>query len=58
MTTAKYKIRIINETILDLASVNEAKQVADIIESRQSVSNFLGNLTYTYSEIEKVDCNG
>jgi hypothetical protein len=55
MTTVKYKIKIINETILDLNSLNEAKQVADMLENRDTVPNFLGNIIYTYSEIEKVN---
>ena len=55
MTATKYKVRIINETLFDDVTVDEAKQLADILESRNSISRFLGVLTYTYSEIEKVD---
>jgi hypothetical protein len=53
MTTTKFKIKVINETILDLTSMNEAKQIADILEERNSIPTFLGNISYTYSEIEK-----
>lgn len=55
MTITKYKVKIINETLFDDITLNEAKQLADLLESRNSVSRFLGVLTYTYSEIEKVD---
>lgn len=55
MTTVKYKIKIINETVLDLDSINEAKQIADLLEARDFVPNFLGNVIYTYSEIEKIN---
>ena len=55
MTATKYKVRIINETLLDDVSIDEAKQVADLLESRNAISRFLGLLTYTYSEIERVD---
>lgn len=55
MTATKFKVRIINETLFDDVTVDEAKQLADILESRNSISRFLGVLTYTYSEIEKVD---
>jgi hypothetical protein len=55
MTTTKFKIKVVNETVLDLVSLNEAKQIADILEERNSIPTFLGNLSYTYSEIEKVE---
>ena len=55
MTTPKYKVRIINETVFDDIDMTEAKQLADILESRKAIDRFLGVLTYTYSEIEKVN---
>ena len=55
MTSTKFKIKIINETIIDDVSVFEAKQVADILENRNAISTFLGNITITYSEIERVN---
>jgi len=55
MTTTKFKIKVINETILELESLNEAKQIADLLEERNSISNFIGNISYTYSEIEKFE---
>lgn len=58
MTTVKYKIKVVNETILDLVSINEAKQIADILEQRNAIPTFLGNIAYTYSEIEKVTIDG
>ncbi len=54
MTTTKFKIRVINETVLDLISLNEAKQIADILEERNAIPTFLGNIAYTYSQIEQV----
>lgn len=54
-TVTKFKIKVINETILELETLNEAKQIADMMEERNSISNFLGNITYTYSEIEKIE---
>lgn len=56
MTTAtKFKIKVINETILELDTLNEAKQIADMMEERNAIPNFLGNITLTYSEIEKIE---
>jgi hypothetical protein len=55
MTATKYKIKIINETVLDLDSISEAKQIADLLEAREFIPNFLGNVIYTYSEIEKMN---
>lgn len=55
MNTTKYRVKIINEAVFDDISVDEAKQLADILESRNAISRFAGVLTYTYSEIEKVD---
>lgn len=53
-TATKFKIKVINETILELETLNEAKQIADMMEERNAISNFIGNITYTYSEIEAV----
>jgi hypothetical protein len=47
-------VKIINETILDDVSDSEAEEIAEILQNRNSISRFLGVLTYTYSEIEKV----
>lgn len=55
MLETKVRIKIINETILDNISMLEAKQIADILEVRNSIPTFLGNISYTYSEIEKVE---
>jgi hypothetical protein len=55
MITTKFKIKVINETILELESLSEAKQIADLLEERNSISNFIGNISYTYSEIEKFE---
>lgn len=51
----KFKIKIINETIIDDVTVNEAKQIADMLENRNAISSFLGKMSFTYSEIEKVN---
>lgn len=55
MTTTKYKIRVINETIVDDVSLNEAKQIADILETRNGIDKFVGKVCITYSEVEKID---
>lgn len=55
MTAMKYKIKIINETLVDEVSLEEAKQLADILQNRNAMSTFLGKLTITYSEIESVN---
>ncbi len=52
MTITKYKIKVINETILNDVSKNEAEQIAEMLEMRNSIPTFLGNISYTYSEIE------
>lgn len=55
MTATKYKIKIINETIFNDLDLNEAKQLADILENRNAIPTFLGNVTITYSEIERLN---
>jgi hypothetical protein len=55
MLETKVRIKIINETILKDISMAEAEQIADILIVRNSIPTFLGNMSYTYSEIEEVD---
>jgi hypothetical protein len=55
MLETKIRVKIISETILNDVSLNEAKQIADMLEMRSSIPTFLGNISYTYSEIEKVE---
>ena len=55
MLETKVRIKIINETILDNISMVEAEQIAEILEVRNSIPTFLGNISYTYSEIEEVE---
>lgn len=55
MTATKFKVKIINETIIDDVSLYEAQQVADILENRNAISKFLGSLVITYTEIERVN---
>ena len=55
MLETKIRIKVINETIINDISLNEAKQIADMLEMRNSIPTFLGNISYTYSEIEKVE---
>ena len=50
----KYKITITKETILELASENEAKQVAEMLASRETNLPTLGGFSYTYSDYELV----
>jgi hypothetical protein len=54
MTVTKYRIKVINETIVDEVSLDEAKQIADMLEMRHATHSFLGKISFTYSEIEKV----
>jgi hypothetical protein len=55
MLETKVRIKIINETILNDISMIEAEQIADILVVRNSIPAFLGNISYTYSEIEEVN---
>lgn len=55
--STQFKIRVINETVLDDISTNEANQIAEMIASRFSIPTFIGNVAYTYTEIEEV-CSG
>lgn len=50
----KYKVRIVNETVIEDINENEINLIAEILENRNSMPKFLGALSYTYSEIEKV----
>lgn len=53
--TTTYRIIITKETILDLTSEDEAKQVADILLSRENSPNFAGHVTISYSDYETVN---
>jgi hypothetical protein len=55
MLESKIRVKIINETILSDISLSEAQQIADMLEIRNVIPTFLGNISYTYSEIEKVE---
>lgn len=54
-TATKFKIKVINETILNDISKSEAEQIAEILEMRNTIPTFLGNVSYTYSEIEQMN---
>ena len=54
----KYKVKVINETYINALSDNEAKQIAEILITRQSTASLLGHDVFTYSEIEKEVNNG
>lgn len=55
MLETKIRVKIINETILSGVSFIEAQQIADMLEMRNAIPTFLGNVSYTYSEIETVE---
>ena len=50
----QYKVRIIKDVYLDLLSINEAEQIADLIASRESQMTTLGSLTSVYTEVSEV----
>jgi hypothetical protein len=52
--TTHYKLKVIKEIILGLETKNEAEQIADLLASRET-SNFIGNLSYVYTEIEELE---
>lgn len=54
MTMTNYKLKIIKEIILGLETKTEAEQIADLLASRET-SNFVGNLSYIYTEIEELE---
>lgn len=49
-----YKIKIVKETVLDLDSENEAKQVAEILTMREVNHDFLGHVCMIRSDYELV----
>jgi ERCC4-type nuclease len=48
------KVNGINKINLDLLSMNEAEQIADLIASRESQMTTLGNLTSVYTEVSEL----
>jgi hypothetical protein len=54
MTTNRYKIKVIKETILDLDSDQEAEQIAELYASRETGSKMLGGVAFVYSDYELV----
>lgn len=53
MTMTNYKLKIVKEIILGLENQTEAEQIADILASRETI-NFVGNLSYIYTEVEEL----
>lgn len=49
-----YRIKITKETILNLESENEAKQVAELLSSREVKHDFIGNVCIVHSDYEFV----
>ena len=50
----QFKVRIVKDIYLDLLSMNEAEQIADLIASRESQITTLGNLTSVYTEVSEI----
>jgi hypothetical protein len=53
--TTFYKIKVTKETVVDLKNDNEAKQVAELLLSREDKFNFAGFTTIAYSDYEMVN---
>jgi hypothetical protein len=52
--TAQYKIIITKQTIVDLESENEAKQVAELLAGREMAPNFAGHMVFISSDYELI----
>jgi len=50
----QFKVRVVKDIYLDLLSMNEAEQIADLIASRESHMTTLGNLTSVYTEVSEL----
>jgi hypothetical protein len=50
----QFKVRVVKDIYLDLLSINEAEQIADLIASRESQMTTLGNLTSVYTEVSEI----
>jgi hypothetical protein len=50
----QFKVRVVKDIYLDLLSINEAEQIADLIASRESQMTTLGNLTSVYTEVSEL----
>lgn len=50
----QYRIKIVKETVLDLDSENEAKQVAELLSLREVKQDFLGHICMIRSDYELV----
>lgn len=50
----QFKVRVVKDIYLDLLSMNEAEQIADLIASRESNMTTLGNLTSVYTEVSEL----
>jgi|688.fasta_scaffold33476_16 hypothetical protein len=50
----QFKVRVVKDIYLDLLSMNEAEQIADLIASRESQMTTLGNLTSVYTEVSEL----
>ena len=50
----QFKVRVVKDIYLELLSMNEAEQIADLIASRESQMTTLGNLTSVYTEVSEL----
>jgi hypothetical protein len=50
----QFKVRVVKDIYLDLLSMNEAEQIAELIASRESQMTTLGNLTSVYTEVSEL----
>ena len=49
---SSFRLRIVKDIYLDLRSVDEAEQIADLIASRESQITTFGKMTSVFTEVE------
>jgi hypothetical protein len=54
LTEKSFRLRVVKDIYLDLRSLDEAEQIAELIACRESQMTTFGKMTSVYTEVESV----
>jgi hypothetical protein len=54
LTETSFRLRVVKDIYLDLRSIDEAEQIAELIASRESQMTTFGKMTSVYTEVESI----
>lgn len=50
----QFLLRVVKEIYIDLNSIEEANQIAELVANRESLNTVFGNLTTVFTEVEQL----